>query len=75
MLLLVSELTSNVLLKVSIILPVTEASLSDAMSKSLIDDINTKFRVSATRLLMKLYVSEYNDKASRALFGAPQQRR
>lgn len=50
MLLVVSELTSDALFRLSTtILPlsVTEASLSDAMTES--GDINTKFSVSATR--------------------------
>lgn len=66
MLLLVSELTSDALLKVSTILSlsVKEASLSDAMAKSSTGKINTKSPVSATRLLMKRYGSDYNDKAN-----------
>lgn len=68
MLFLVTELTSDALLKVSTIisLSVTEASLSDAMPNSLIGDINTKFSVSATPFLIKLYGSEYNDKAKQS---------
>lgn len=68
MLFLVTELTSDALLKVSTIisLSVTEASLSDAMPNSLIGDNNTKFPMSATPLPMKLHGSEYNDKAKQS---------
>lgn len=81
MLLSVSGLTSDALLKVSTILSLseTEASLYDAMPKSFIGNINTKFPVSATRLLMKLYGSQYNDKAKQITLqtgeiGSPQLR-
>lgn len=68
MLFLVTELTSDALLKVSTIisLSVTEASLSDAMPNSLIGDVNTKFSMSATPLPMKLHGSQYNDKAKQS---------
>lgn len=81
MLNLVSELTSDALVKVSTILSlsVKEACLSDAMAKSSTGDINTKSPVFATRLLLKPYGSEYNDKANQSTLqtgeiASPQQR-